>query len=258
VELLVVIAVTALLLLLMLPALGGAREAGRTAVCLSNQRQLVAGWTLYAADYRGQAMPLGREQGPDIVYWFGAVEAGPPARVEHERGFLSPYLESGLSPRSAYECPAQPWGSYRAQPASIPPPGLPTSTYGYNGYGLCPPMTPGWSIVIGSRRWLAIADIQRPSELFVFADTLLAGSPPRNDALLDPPQLWDGLAWTVNPSPTTCFRHGAPGSAATARVDGSARGATAEPAWLVDGALRIGSVGTENGPHYVEDWRSWR
>src|SRR5207253_1971779 len=122
---LVVVAVGALLLSLLLPALAGAREAARTAACLSNQRQLVVGWSLYAADFAGRAMPLGDERSaaPDVVYWWGAVRAGPPADVDHARGFLSPYLDAGLLERSVYECPAQPWGSYRAQPASVAPPG---------------------------------------------------------------------------------------------------------------------------------------
>jgi prepilin-type N-terminal cleavage/methylation domain-containing protein/prepilin-type processing-associated H-X9-DG protein len=48
IELLVVIAVIALLIGLLLPALGRAREAARAAVCMSNQRQIGVGLALYA------------------------------------------------------------------------------------------------------------------------------------------------------------------------------------------------------------------
>lgn len=48
IELLVVIAVIALLIGLLLPSLGRAREAGRAAVCLSNQRQIGMALALYA------------------------------------------------------------------------------------------------------------------------------------------------------------------------------------------------------------------
>ena len=48
IELLVVIAVIALLIAILLPTLGKARQAGRAAVCLSNQRQIGTGLVMYA------------------------------------------------------------------------------------------------------------------------------------------------------------------------------------------------------------------
>ena len=53
VELLVVISIIALLVALLLPALRGAREAARTAQCLSNLRQNGIAITAYANDYEG-------------------------------------------------------------------------------------------------------------------------------------------------------------------------------------------------------------
>jgi len=53
IELLVVISIIALLLGILLPALGSARETGRGAVCLSNIRQLVTANSAYAEDNAG-------------------------------------------------------------------------------------------------------------------------------------------------------------------------------------------------------------
>jgi prepilin-type N-terminal cleavage/methylation domain-containing protein/prepilin-type processing-associated H-X9-DG protein len=53
VELLVVIAVVALLIAILLPALGRAREAARAVVCATNLRQLGVGFGNYAADSVG-------------------------------------------------------------------------------------------------------------------------------------------------------------------------------------------------------------
>jgi len=52
IELLVVIAVIALLVGILLPALGSARESGRRTACLSNTRQLSTTMTLYANDWK--------------------------------------------------------------------------------------------------------------------------------------------------------------------------------------------------------------
>jgi prepilin-type N-terminal cleavage/methylation domain-containing protein/prepilin-type processing-associated H-X9-DG protein len=52
IELLVVIAIIALLISILLPALGKARQAGRAAACLSNQRQIGVALDLYASAYR--------------------------------------------------------------------------------------------------------------------------------------------------------------------------------------------------------------
>jgi prepilin-type N-terminal cleavage/methylation domain-containing protein len=260
VELLVVISVIALLVGLLLPALRGGREAARTTVCLSNQRSLVSAWALYANSHAGRTLPLADQPDPSqIVYWWGAAlwQSG---TVDHARGSIAPYLETRPGERSVFECPAQPWGSYKPQPTSFPN-APPTSTYGYNGYYLCPPMTPGWSSTIGEQKWKTIADLERPAELLVFADTLMQGSPPRNNALLDPPMLYQGSSmWSLNPSPTTCFRHGGRpnGSAAGARADGSVRAERALPGWLTHTPLRIVSMGTDNDPRYVPDWRRWR
>ncbi len=271
IELLVCVAVLAIMVGLLLPAMRGARDAAREGVCVSNLRQLGVAWQMYGAEHAGRSMPAsdvwpGTGIGGGAAYWWGRVvlapaEGGP--RVEHGDGFIAPYLSAGLSERSVFECPSQRWGTYRAQPISIAPPGVPTSTYGYNGYGLCPPATPGWGGAggpIACQAWKRVEDVERPTDLFVFADALLPTSPVRNSALLDPPRLYDGPgSWSANPFPTTAFRHGSGGcAAATVRADGSATAVRVRPGWLSHPDVRVGSAGTENDPHYVQDWERWR
>jgi prepilin-type N-terminal cleavage/methylation domain-containing protein len=52
IELLVVIAVIALLISILLPALGKSRKTARTALCMSNMRQFGAALGNYAADHK--------------------------------------------------------------------------------------------------------------------------------------------------------------------------------------------------------------
>lgn len=57
IELLVVIAIIALLIGILLPSLGAARETGYTTVCGSNLRQLGISTALYADDHEGKIWP---------------------------------------------------------------------------------------------------------------------------------------------------------------------------------------------------------
>jgi len=57
IELLVVIAIIALLIGLLLPALGQARDTSKGLACASNMRQLAVGHALYANDYTGTSLP---------------------------------------------------------------------------------------------------------------------------------------------------------------------------------------------------------
>lgn len=61
IELLVVISIIALLIALLLPALGKAQESARLTGCLSDLRQFAIAWNAYPSDYKGEI--VGAENG---------------------------------------------------------------------------------------------------------------------------------------------------------------------------------------------------
>lgn len=255
IEMLVVTAVIAALTALLLPALDGARRQAREVACAARLAQLARAFHMYAADYLGRAMPLAYTR-PDIIgdappiYWWGRDT---PDGVDHSAGFVWPYLQSDLRRAGVYECPAQPWGTYRPQGQAR----AVTSTYGYNGYYLSPPHASGWSHTIGRRPWQNVDMLADPARLFVFADTIidLGDALPYNNALLDPPYLFSGRYWARNSSPTTAFRHAERTIAACA--DGHVQAFRPSEAGRQLSRFMTGSAGSDNDPHYVPDWREW-
>ncbi len=263
IEVLVVVAVVAILLAILAGAAGPAREMARTTQCLSNERQLLYAWILYAQAHDDRAMPLAYTSladtgGGDSIYWWGSA-GNMTGEVHFERGFLAPYIDDGLREGSVFQCPSQPLGTYAFQGRA----GTITSTYGYNGYYLSPSKTPGWSFTIGNQPWKRLSTIKRSSDLFVFGDAMLPPGPPSvignpiNTALLDPPELYQGHGqWRKNSSPTTCFRHTGASSICVC-ADGSAQRYIAHSAWLTHPRLHIGSVELTNPLHYVPDANQW-
>ncbi len=97
IELLVVIAIIAVLIGMLMPALGKAREAGRAIVCLSNQRQLSTSMFQYAGDYK--TIPGAYWQGPINLDWCGMNNASyqaAPQNYRHplETSVLREYLQT--------------------------------------------------------------------------------------------------------------------------------------------------------------------
>ncbi len=102
IELLVVIAVIALLMALLIPVLGIAREQGQRAVCLSNLRQLTLAWLAYADDHDGELV-----DGRGFIggAWLGGAFFFPESRSallkSRHKGALWPYLRN----IDIYRCP---------------------------------------------------------------------------------------------------------------------------------------------------------
>jgi prepilin-type N-terminal cleavage/methylation domain-containing protein len=113
IELLVVIAIIAILMAILMPALNRAREQGKRAVCLQNNKTLMLGWTLYCDEFRGYmpgavAVDLGTALPKDKPSWVKKPSGTTPvdAPVEDqiraiEQGVLFPLVKN----IKVYHCP---------------------------------------------------------------------------------------------------------------------------------------------------------
>ena len=251
IELLVVVAIIAILMAMLIPGLRGAREQARSVKCASNLRQFGTAFQMYANSNRDYAMPLAYFDVWPFTYWWGTDT---PDGIQHATGFTWPYLGSAPGDSSIFECPTQRHGTYEHLQGEAD---QVSSTYGYNGYYLCPPQTPGWASQIGHRPWRRMLDVRDSWRLLVFADTMIEwGDGLKNSALLDPPKLFSNGVWTDNSFPTTSFRHSRRTNAAFA--DGHVAANGPRGGHLTAPQFDIGSIGTDNDPYYVPDWRDWR
>ncbi len=128
IELLVVISIIALLIGILLPALGAARAAGRNVACLSNLRQLGIAANAYAVDNKQLLFPpTDGSDSPDAVTleptWWGWKLSGylykVSGRIPPEDQAAAQLLQDQLPEDSAFDCPEapdyRPFESYHQQ-----------------------------------------------------------------------------------------------------------------------------------------------
>ena len=170
IELLVVIAIIAILVALLLPALGRVKAQAKTTACLNNQKQLCLAWLMYGDD-NGQWLPpktfyLGPATPGGPSWVLGWLENNPDfswpdnTNLLHlQNSLLAPYLASTAP---LWRCPSDPSSSliYGQRLPRV-------RSYSMNGFI---DSTPNRRDLLRWRIFRRSNDIPVPSELFVTID----------------------------------------------------------------------------------------
>lgn len=100
IELLIVIAILAVLIGALAPSLAGARRTARSGVCQSNVRQLILALDTYANDHADRFAPGGAGRLANLHRWHGS-RAAPGQAFSPAGGSLTDYLSAPNDPRHA-------------------------------------------------------------------------------------------------------------------------------------------------------------
>jgi prepilin-type N-terminal cleavage/methylation domain-containing protein/prepilin-type processing-associated H-X9-DG protein len=176
IEVLVVIAIVAMLAAILLPALSKARERAQALFCLNNTRQLMLGWQVYAEDHDGR-LPYNLGMSGSSTFrtnanWVNNVMTWD---LSSDNTNLATITEAGLGPYVGgatiiYRCPADNvlstiqqaagW-SARIRSYSMNAMVGNAGNFSTNGYNVNNP---------NYTQFFKLTQIQQPSEIFVFLD----------------------------------------------------------------------------------------
>ena len=229
-----VIAIIAILIALLLPAVQQAREAARRSQCKNRLKQLTLALHNYADVYMETMIPYVIEDQERLNYlktfsgnqgtaqfWFGVVDYDEPdvtQQLDFAAGPLAPFMETNWS---AFQCPN--FGENQVDNLRF---GRPASGFGFNGHNLSRSSGVEWpppSYVAQNSTQPAtrkFRDVMQMTQTIVFADAAqvktVTFSPPtysfEETWLLEPPS---------NNFPNVHFRHS--DAANVAFLDGSVR-----------------------------------
>ena len=159
IELLIVIAVIAILVGLLLPSLKRARDKARSIACMNNQKQNFLAWTMYADSYDGFAVKC---YGNDFIF-----PEEPDWSSGRYWGDVLLYLGFVQSGRQLL-CPALPISTYASQLIVKARPGK----YTWENYSM--QFSSGMNVKFGSDLTSAsfrLAQIKHPSRKILFGDS---------------------------------------------------------------------------------------
>lgn len=202
VEMLVAVALIALLLSILVPMLGRSKDGARLAVCQSNLHQLLGAADHFSLDHQGRLLEYraASSEPAGTRWWFGFEPAGGLAvdrPLEHDLGPLGPYL-AGIGER--LQCGAFAYGDVN----HIRKFARPAASYGYN-----------WRLS-GMKKLGAFEmpdEVVRPqtraryrsrmSEVFIFADSVFFEPHP------NPQAFFEGyyIAWQSNVAALSGYAH---------------------------------------------------
>ncbi|MGD9690732.1 MAG: DUF1559 domain-containing protein [Phycisphaerales bacterium] len=229
IEILISLAIIALLLSLVLPGLAGARESARAAACSSNLRQLAAAVHAYAADFRGAAPPAAANALRNLDRWHGSRNAVAHAFTP-SGGALSHHLGEDTALPGAATTRLCPTFAPDLTALAAAGRGFERSCggYGYNYrfLGAVRARRADLWVEVSDRSGSALARFARPAETLAFADAAFV-DPPGPLGIIEysflEPRWWPDLPGQ-RPDPSIHFRHHArapdPGVALAARLDG--------------------------------------
>lgn len=190
IELLVVISIIAMLMGILLPVLGQARDAARASVCRSNLRQLALANVAYAVEHRQHYAPGAARMFDNLDRWHGKrLSTSDP--FDPTLGALSPYFEiDGVKQCPLFEMFLE--GGFEAG----------NGGYGYNNEYVGRDVRTDFNSELGaSTDWFA-----NPTQTVMFGDAAFSQISPTlgliEYSFVEPPQFTWGPA-----NPSIHFRH---------------------------------------------------
>lgn len=170
VELLVVISIIAMLLAILMPALGKARELGRRIVCANNIKTMALGDQLYANESNDWHVPLINGLSPNNEHWFHNPLFIKLIAMQKRVRTEGPNVDT--LPKE-YKCPTDKRTVMRG--LFVDGGVIQGTSYGMNGMGLYSQLG-GWHYYNGSRPPLAhclkVLQVVSPSRKFFFMDAV--------------------------------------------------------------------------------------